>query len=84
MQFGLVPEDQWVQPEWIDEEKASKAREEMARMRKGYQPIPYAKSVSYRNMCRFNSGVRLFTSIISTGAILLTSFISSFSSGMSY
>ena len=29
MQFGLIPNDHWVQPPWIDESKASVAREKM-------------------------------------------------------
>jgi uncharacterized protein (DUF1684 family) len=37
----------------IDEEKATKAREEMIRKK-----VIYGHSVPYRNMCRFNSGVR--------------------------
>ncbi|KII88494.1 glycosyltransferase family 15 protein [Plicaturopsis crispa FD-325 SS-3] len=49
--FGLVPKDHWVQPDWIDEEKASAGRFKMMMQR-----IIYAGSVSYRNMCRFNSG----------------------------
>jgi alpha 1,2-mannosyltransferase len=35
----------------IDEEKATKAREEMIR-----KQVIYGHSVPYRNMCRFNSG----------------------------
>ncbi|KAF9780462.1 glycosyltransferase family 15 protein [Thelephora terrestris] len=29
--FGLIPHDHWYQPDWIDEEKASAARDEMVR-----------------------------------------------------
>lgn len=36
----------------IDEEKATKAREDMIRKK-----VIYGHSVPYRNMCRFNSGV---------------------------
>ena len=36
----------------IDEEKATKAREEMIRKK-----VIYGHSIPYRNMCRFNSGV---------------------------
>jgi len=28
-QYGLIPMDHWVQPDWINEEKATKAREQM-------------------------------------------------------
>ncbi len=31
VEFGLIPQDHWYQPNWIDEEKASAAREEMAK-----------------------------------------------------
>lgn len=29
VEFGLIPKDHWVQPPWIDEGKASAAREDM-------------------------------------------------------
>ncbi|KIY44177.1 glycosyltransferase family 15 protein [Fistulina hepatica ATCC 64428] len=50
--YGQIPPEHWHQPEFIDEEKATKARKAMAK-NKG---IFYADSVSYRNMCRFYSG----------------------------
>lgn len=31
VEFGLIPKEHWVQPPWIDEEKASAAREQMVR-----------------------------------------------------
>ncbi|KAF8205430.1 glycosyltransferase family 15 protein [Mycena galopus ATCC 62051] len=49
--FGLVPNEHWVQPEWIDEDVARAGRNKMVA-----QNIIYAESVPYRNMCRFNSG----------------------------
>lgn len=49
--FGLIPSEHWNQPDWIDEEKASAGRSKMMS-----QGIIYAGSVSYRNMCRYNSG----------------------------
>ncbi|KAK7679002.1 hypothetical protein QCA50_017946 [Cerrena zonata] len=49
--FGLVPHDHWFQPDWIDEEKATAARKKMED-----DHIIYGGSLSYRNMCRFNSG----------------------------
>jgi len=49
--YGLIPKDQWVQPDWIDEDRASKAREKMVNDR-----VIYGGSVPYRNMCRYNSG----------------------------
>ncbi|CAK5265628.1 unnamed protein product [Mycena citricolor] len=49
--FGVIPRDWWYQPDWIDETKATAGRKKMED-----QGIIYAGSVSYRNMCRFNSG----------------------------
>ncbi|KAJ7221311.1 glycosyltransferase family 15 protein [Mycena pura] len=51
IEFGVIPRDAWFQPDWIDEEKATEGRKKMEE-----QGIIYAGSVSYRNMCRFNSG----------------------------
>ncbi|CAL1704404.1 unnamed protein product [Somion occarium] len=51
VEFGKIPRDHWYQPDWIDEEKASKARDEMVKAQ-----VIYGGSVPYRNMCRFNSG----------------------------
>ncbi|GBE81998.1 glycosyltransferase family 15 protein [Sparassis latifolia] len=51
VEFGLIPSDHWVQPSWIDEERASAARDEMVK-----NQVIYGGSVTYRNMCRFNSG----------------------------
>lgn len=49
--YGLIPRDHWFQPDWIDEEKATKAREKMIA-----DKVIYGGNVAYRNMCRFNSG----------------------------
>lgn len=51
VEFGLIPHDHWFQPDWIDEEKATAGRNKMVE-----DNIIYGGSVSYRNMCRFNSG----------------------------
>ncbi|KIY68545.1 glycosyltransferase family 15 protein [Cylindrobasidium torrendii FP15055 ss-10] len=51
IQFGRVPPEMWVQPAWIDEERARKGRLSLVAQR-----VIYGGSVSYRNMCRFNSG----------------------------
>ncbi|KAJ7453354.1 glycosyltransferase family 15 protein [Mycena galericulata] len=51
VQFGLIPPEHWYQPDWIDEKRASALRGMMA-----HRKVPYADSVSYRNMCRFQSG----------------------------
>ncbi|PPQ91104.1 hypothetical protein CVT25_013142 [Psilocybe cyanescens] len=50
-EFGLIPREHWFQPDWIDEDKASKSRDKMQS-----ENIIYGGSLSYRNMCRFNSG----------------------------
>ncbi|TIB81130.1 hypothetical protein E3Q22_01358 [Wallemia mellicola] len=50
--YGLIPEDHWNQPSFINETKASEARDALESLGK----VPYANSVPYRNMCRFNSG----------------------------
>ncbi|KAG6840075.1 hypothetical protein C0991_009187 [Blastosporella zonata] len=51
MEFGHIPPEHWNQPDWIDEEKATKLRNKMEE-----EKIIYGGSKSYRNMCRFNSG----------------------------
>ena len=53
VKFGVIPHDHWYQPDWIDEDKARASRDKMVA-----DNIIYGGSVSYRNMCRFNSGVR--------------------------
>ena len=54
--FGLIPHDDWFRPDWIDEERMRKGMEDLEKLKNPW-PIPYASSTSYRNMCRFNSGV---------------------------
>jgi alpha 1,2-mannosyltransferase len=49
--YGLIPEKHWSFPDHIDQEKAKKVREDMHA--KG---IIYGDSISYRHMCRFESG----------------------------
>ncbi|KAG1790247.1 glycosyltransferase family 15 protein [Suillus plorans] len=49
--FGLIPHETWVQPPWIDEERARRGRNMLTQ-----DGVIYGDSVSYRNMCRFNSG----------------------------
>ena len=53
VEFGLIPQEHWYQPDWIDEDRARASRDKMVA-----DNIIYGGSVSYRNMCRFNSGVR--------------------------
>ncbi|SCV03350.1 LAMI_0H07448g1_1 [Lachancea mirantina] len=47
--FGVIPEEHWSYPSWIDQGKAAQTRIDM----KG---IIYGDSESYRHMCRFESG----------------------------
>lgn len=49
--YGLIPKEHWSVPDWIDEDKAKKARQDMKDRK-----IIYGDSVSYRHMCRFESG----------------------------
>ncbi|KAJ7733150.1 glycolipid 2-alpha-mannosyltransferase-domain-containing protein [Mycena metata] len=49
--YGQVPKEHWVQPDWVDEDRATKGREQLVA-----DNVIYGGSVSYRNMCRFNSG----------------------------
>ncbi|OBA24298.1 glycosyl transferase [Metschnikowia bicuspidata var. bicuspidata NRRL YB-4993] len=49
--FGLIPQEHWSYPEWIDKEKAALGREEMVA-----KNVIYGGSESYRHMCRFESG----------------------------
>ncbi|KAH6903455.1 alpha-1,2 mannosyltransferase KTR1 [Coprinopsis sp. MPI-PUGE-AT-0042] len=51
VKFGKIPEEHWKQPDWINEDLAKASRDRMKSQR-----VPYADSVSYRNMCRWNSG----------------------------
>lgn len=50
-EYGLIPKEHWSFPEWIDLDKAAKVRKEMAE-----KQIIYGDSVSYRHMCRYESG----------------------------
>ncbi|KAF3936162.1 hypothetical protein ABW19_dt0202245 [Dactylella cylindrospora] len=49
--YGLIKKDHWSFPEWIDQDKAAAVREDMKQRK-----IIYGDSVSYRHMCRFESG----------------------------
>ena len=51
MHFGQVPVEHWSYPSWIDQNKAERVREEMKARR-----VMYGDSLSYRHMCRYNSG----------------------------
>jgi alpha 1,2-mannosyltransferase len=49
--YGRIPSEHWSFPDWIDVEKAAKVRQEMHEKK-----IIYGDSVSYRHMCRYESG----------------------------
>ncbi|KAH8552096.1 nucleotide-diphospho-sugar transferase [Umbelopsis sp. PMI_123] len=49
--YGLVKEEHWSYPPWIDQNLARKKREQMAAL-----GVIYGGSESYRHMCRFQSG----------------------------
>ena len=49
--YGEIPKEHWSFPPHIDQDKAKKVREDMAQRK-----IIYGDSVSYRHMCRFESG----------------------------
>lgn len=47
--YGLIPDSQWGFPDHISEDKAAETREKM-------KNIIYGDSISYRHMCRYESG----------------------------
>ncbi|KAI9831733.1 MAG: alpha 1,2-mannosyltransferase 2.4.1 [Phylliscum demangeonii] len=49
--YGEIPKEHWSFPEWIDQDRAKKVREDMKE-----KSIIYGDSISYRHMCRFESG----------------------------
>ncbi|KAL0095802.1 glycosyltransferase family 15 protein [Phycomyces blakesleeanus] len=49
--YGILDQQSWGYPDWVDQEKARLAREDMAN-----RNIIYGGSESYRHMCRFQSG----------------------------
>ncbi|KAF1802465.1 nucleotide-diphospho-sugar transferase [Mucor lusitanicus] len=46
--YGLVPQEHWSYPDFIDQEYAAQCREDLAA-----EDIPYGGSESYRHMCRY-------------------------------
>ncbi|KAL8640711.1 MAG: hypothetical protein Q9228_002407 [Teloschistes exilis] len=49
--YGEISHEHWSFPEHIDQDKARRVREDMAQRK-----IIYGDSISYRHMCRFESG----------------------------
>ncbi|KAF3319362.1 hypothetical protein TWF173_003803 [Orbilia oligospora] len=50
-EYGLIPKEHWSVPESIDQDKMRTAMKKMEQDR-----VIYGGSLSYRHMCRFNSG----------------------------
>jgi alpha 1,2-mannosyltransferase len=49
--YGKIPKEHWSFPDFIDVDKAARVREDMKERK-----IIYGDSVSYRHMCRYESG----------------------------
>lgn len=49
--YGEIPKEHWSFPDFIDQDHAARTRQEMAAKK-----IIYGDSVSYRHMCRYESG----------------------------
>lgn len=49
--YGVIPKEHWSYPDWIDVEKADRLRKKM-----GEDGVIYGDNLSYRHMCRFESG----------------------------
>jgi alpha 1,2-mannosyltransferase len=49
--YGKIPEEHWSFPDFIDQDRAAKVRDEMKEKK-----IIYGDSISYRHMCRYESG----------------------------
>ncbi|KAL9061326.1 MAG: hypothetical protein Q9162_000200 [Coniocarpon cinnabarinum] len=49
--YGMIAEEHWSFPEWIDQDKAAEVRKDMSERK-----IIYGDSISYRHMCRYESG----------------------------
>lgn len=49
--YGLIPEEHWSIPDFIDMDKFDKARKAFAE-----EDVPYGTSIPYRHMCRYQSG----------------------------
>jgi alpha 1,2-mannosyltransferase len=49
--YGLIPKEHWSFPDFIDQNKAAEVRKQMHEAK-----IIYGDSISYRHMCRYESG----------------------------
>lgn len=78
--FGQIPEEHWYPPSWINETKAKEERDKMEEegviyggslscvfplvLHRIAVVVTTGVTHRYRNMCRFNSGVRIFPPLI--------------------
>ncbi|KAI9803344.1 MAG: alpha 1,2-mannosyltransferase 2.4.1 [Piccolia ochrophora] len=51
VKYGEIPKEHWSFPDFVDQDRAAKVRKEMKEKK-----IIYGDSVSYRHMCRYESG----------------------------
>lgn len=60
MEFGVIPKEHWYQPDWIDEEKATKERNRMAALN-----VKYGGASNHRplHLCCNNHCMRLSGSV---------------------
>ena len=49
--YGLIPEEHWSYPDWIDQDFAASCRKDLED-----RGVAYGGSESYRHMCRYQSG----------------------------
>ncbi|KAG9287913.1 hypothetical protein G9A89_017508 [Geosiphon pyriformis] len=49
--YGLIPKEMWSYPSWINQTKAEECQNRMEK-----SGVIYGDSLTYRHMCRFNSG----------------------------
>lgn len=49
--YGLVPQEHWLEPAWIDQERAAESRKKMKEAK-----VIYGGNEAYRRMCRYQSG----------------------------
>ncbi|PGH26881.1 hypothetical protein AJ80_01463 [Polytolypa hystricis UAMH7299] len=49
--YGKIPREHWSFPEFIDQDRAAEVRKEMKQ-----KQVIYGDSISYRHMCRYESG----------------------------
>lgn len=52
VEFGVIPEEHWSIPSWLDQEEVRKGLQRM-----GAEGIQYADRESYHHMCRYYSGL---------------------------